>query len=178
MKQNNIIKQSAILRFRQAETSDLDYIMEVEHAEENAKYVIPYDLEKHTEMLNGENTKHFIVESADGSEKIGFLIISGLANPFAEIEFMRIIMAVKGKGYGREALKMMKSWAFENLKMHRAWLDAKVDNNRAINLYKDEGFVEEGIIRECIKTGDVYESLMILGILAREYFAGKEKNLF
>mgnify|MGYP007030620260 CR=1 FL=1 len=69
MKQNNIIKQSAILRFRQAETSDLDYIMEVEHAEENAKYVIPYDLEKHTEMLNGENTKHFIVESADGSEK-------------------------------------------------------------------------------------------------------------
>lgn len=29
MKQNNIIKQSAILRFRQAETSDLDYIMEV-----------------------------------------------------------------------------------------------------------------------------------------------------
>ena len=38
--------------------------------------------------------------------------------------------------------------------------------------------MEEGIIRECIKTGDVYESLMILGILAREYFAGKEKNLF
>ena len=87
-------------------------------------------------------------------------------------------MDVKGKGYGREALKMMKNWAFEDLKMHRAWLDAKVDNKRAINLYKDEGFVEEGIIRECIKTGDVYESLMILGILAKEYFSEKDKNLF
>lgn len=178
MSNNNIIKKSAILRFRQAEESDLDYIMKVEHAEENAKFVIPYDLEKHKEMLNSENTKHFIVETVDGNNKIGFLIISGLANPYAEIEFMRIIMDVKGKGYGREALKMMKNWAFEDLKMHRAWLDAKVDNHRAINLYKDEGFVEEGIIRECIKTGDVYESLMILGILAREYFAEKDKNLF
>ena len=138
----------------------------------------PYDLDKHNAVRNAGSAKPFIVETADGEDKIGFLIISGLANPFAEIEFMRIIMDVKGKGYGREALKMMKNWAFEDLKMHRAWLDAKVDNKRAINLYKDEGFVEEGIIRECIKTGDVYESLMILGILAKEYFSEKDKNLF
>jgi RimJ/RimL family protein N-acetyltransferase len=83
-------------------------------------------------------------------------------------------MDVKGKGYGREALKMLKSWAFDDLKFHRAWLDCKEHNARALHLYESEGLVREGLIRETIlsETGE-YESLVILGILDREYFATK-----
>ncbi|MEG6585410.1 GNAT family N-acetyltransferase [Dendrosporobacter sp. 1207_IL3150] len=170
-----IIKQSSIIRFRQAMDSDLDYIMETEHAEENAQYVIPWPKEEHARLLNIDNTKHFIVETADGFKKVGFVIVSGLKNPFQEIEFMRIIMADKGKGYGRETVKMLQAWAFEDLGAHRAWLDVKEYNDRARNLYKSEGFIEEGRIRDCIKTGDRYESLIILAILEDEYLEKLKK---
>lgn len=166
-----IITQSSAVRFRQAVLDDLDYIVETEHAEENAKYVIPWPREEHAKLLNTDNTKHFIVETADGGEKVGFVIVSGLKNPFQEIEFLRIIMAEKGRGYGRQTVRLLQSWAFKELGAHRAWLDVKDYNDRARNLYKSEGFVEEGHIRECIKNGDTYESLIILGILEHEYFA-------
>jgi len=167
----DIIKQSALIRFRQATEADLDYIMETEHAEENAQYVIPWPREEHERLLNIDNTKHFIVETADGTKKVGFVIVSGLKNPFQEVEFHRIIMAEKGKGYGREAVRLLQSLAFKDLGAHRAWLDVKDYNERARNLYKSEGFVEEGLIRDCIKNGDRYESLIILAILEDEYFA-------
>lgn len=166
-----IVKQGPLLRFRQAEEADLDYIMEVEYNEENAKYVIPYTRKKHRETLKTADAVHFIVETAKGDAKVGFLMIAGLANEFKEIEFTRIIMAVKGKGYGRETLKMLKSWAFDDLAYHRAWLDCKEHNARALHVYESEGFVREGLIRETILYQGVYESLVILGMLDREYKA-------
>lgn len=175
MENKKIIKQSDKIRFRQAQEEDLDYIMKVESAPENAMYVIPYPIEQHRETLNTPGAIHLIVETADGKDKVGFLMIAGLDNPFKEIEFTRIIMAVKGKGYGRETLKLLKAWAFEDLKYHRAWLDCKEHNARALHLYKSEGFMQEGLIRETILTDGVYESLAILGILGREYFAETKK---
>lgn len=43
---------------------------------------------------------------------------------------------VKGKGYGQETLEMLKSWAFDDLKFHRAWLDCKDHNTRALHVYE------------------------------------------
>lgn len=171
-----VVKQGPVLRFRQAEEADLDYIMETEYDDENAKFVIPYTREKHQETLQTADAIHLIVETADGREKVGFLMIAGLDNEFKEIEFTRIIMAVKGKGYGRETLKMLKAWAFDDLKYHRAWLDCKDYNDRALYLYESEGFIREGLIRETILYKGKYESLVILGMLDREYYADQKKT--
>lgn len=173
MDKAKIVYQGNRLRFRQAEEMDLDYIMQVEWAEENAKYVIPNSREQHRATLNTQSAIHLIVETHDGAEPVGFLMIAGLDNPSREIEFTRIIMAAKGKGYGRETLRMLKAWAFEELRFHRAWLDCKDHNARAMHLYESEGFVREGLIRETILTDGVYENLVILGILDREYFAAQ-----
>ncbi len=45
----------------------------------------------------------------------------------------------------------------------------KIHNDRARALYLSEGFREEGLLRECLKTGDGYESVFILSILESEY---------
>lgn len=167
-----IVKQSSLLRFRQAEENDMNYIMQTENVPENARYVIPYPEKQHRTTLNSKDAVHLIVETADGRQKVGFLMIAGLSNPFKEIEFTRIIIDVKGKGYGQETLRMLKSWAFDDLKFHRAWLDCKEHNARALHVYEKAGFVREGLIRETIMSLDgQYESLVILGILDREYFA-------
>lgn len=171
-----IVKQSEMLRFRQAEIADIDYIMQVEYIPENAKFVIPYPKEQHLETLNTKDAVHLIIETADGSQKVGFLMIAGLDNPFKEVEWTRIIIDVKGKGYGKETLRMLKSWAFDDLKFHRAWLDCKDYNDRALHVYESAGLIREALIRETIIGSDGnYENLVILGILDREYFAEKNK---
>ena len=166
-----IVATSERLRFRQAEEADLKYIMAVEHEPVDAQFVIPYDIDVHRAMLNGDNTKHFVVETHEG-EAVGFVIVSGLENPYGELEFMRIMVAKQGMGYGKETVGLLLKWGFETKKAHRAWLDCKPHNTRALHVYESAGFVREGLIRETIQAEDgTYEDLVILGILDREYFA-------
>ncbi|WP_196591342.1 GNAT family N-acetyltransferase [Pectinatus frisingensis] len=172
-----IIKTGKRLQFRQAQKADMDYIMEVEYKPDNAKYVIPYTREVHMQTLNTKDATHLIIETIDTKQKVGFLMIAGLDNTSKEIEFTRIILDEKGKGYGHETLQMLKSWAFDDLKFHRAWLDCKDYNARALHVYESEGLVREGFIRETILTDGVYENLVILGILDREYFAQQKNDL-
>jgi RimJ/RimL family protein N-acetyltransferase len=63
----------------------------------------------------------------------------------------------------------VKKIAFEKLAAHRLWLDVRQKNERAYNLYRSEGFVEEGILRECILYNGNYESLIIMSILKDEF---------
>ena len=173
MTAQKIIKTGERLIFRQATAADIDYILQVEYSPENAKYVIPYTKEIHMLSLDTPGAVHLIIETLADEKKVGFLMIAGLDNPSKEIEFTRIILDVKGQGYGHETMKMLKSWAFDDLKFHRAWLDCKDHNARALHLYESEGFQREGLIRETILTEGVYENLVILGILDREYEAQK-----
>lgn len=166
-----IVAKSERLQFRQAQEADLDYIMAVEHEPIDAQFVIPYDADVHRAMLDGDNTKHFIVETHAG-EAVGFVIVSGLENPYGELEFMRIMVAKQGLGYGKETVGLLLKWGFEIRRAHRAWLDCKPHNTRALHVYESAGFVREGLIRETIQAEDgTYEDLVILGILDREYFA-------
>lgn len=173
--QAKIIKTGKRLRFRQATEADMDYIMQVEYIPGNAKYVIPYTREVHMQTLDTPSATHLIIETLDGSEKVGFLMIAGLDNPSKEIEWTRIIVDKKGHGYGHETLQMLESWAFDDLKFHRGWLDCKDYNARALHVYESEGLVREALLRETILTDGVYENLIILAILDREYFARKDK---
>ena len=74
-------------------------------------------------------------------------------------------------------MRRIKALTFRQLGFHRAWLDCKDYNARALHLYESEGMVREGLIRETIITNGVYENLVILGLLDREYRARKAANL-
>lgn len=174
---DKIIKEGSRLRFRQATVADMDYIMEAEYRPENARYVIPYTREVHMLTLDSEGAIHIIIEEKATGAKVGFLMIAGLDNPSKEVEWTRMILDAKGKGYGHETLKLLKAWAFDDLKFHRAWLDCKDYNARALHVYESEGLQREGLIRETILTDGVYENLVILGILDREFFARREQGL-
>ena len=95
------------------------------------------------------------------------MILAGITNP--NIEFRRVVISNKGKDFGRETLRLVKKVVFGQLNAHRLWLDVRYKNQRAQNLYKSEGFVEEGILRECILYNENYESLIVMSILKNEY---------
>jgi len=54
---------------------------------------------------------------------------------------------------------------------HRLWLDVKSKNARARHLYQSEGFVEEGVMRECLLEDGHFESLVLMSMLRQEFEA-------
>ncbi|XEC94472.1 GNAT family N-acetyltransferase [Paenibacillus tarimensis] len=82
---------------------------------------------------------------------------------------MRLVVDDKGKGIGKKALRLIKKWAFEELRAKRLWLNVKVSNSRAKYVYESEGFSLEGTLRECLKNDNKFESLYIMSILRSEY---------
>ena len=172
-----ILAEGPRLRLRRAGERDLPYIMKLEFEPENLKFIVPFDEEFHHKIITeGKASLDIIVEKHDGTP-VGYILMNGLLTEAKEAEWTHFIIGEKGQGYGHEAMKLIKALTFRELGFHRAWLDCKDYNARALHLYESEGMVREGLIRETIITNGVYENLVILGLLDREYRARKAANL-
>lgn len=167
---NKILGQSKLIRLRPTQENDLDFVFEAEHHSDNRDYVDQWTKEKHLSVMQDKDILHLIVEDNNDSKPVGYIIISGLENLNRNIELKRIVITEKGKGFGRESLKLIKRLSFEKLKVHRLWLDVRDHNLRAQKLYESEGFIEEGFLRECVLYKGKFESLIIMSILEIEYF--------
>lgn len=168
----DILIEGSRLRLRKAVEQDLDFILDLEYAEDNLPFIVPFDRDFHTNVITkGEASMDVIVEEVETGEPVGYFLVAGLKTDAKEMEWTHVIIAKKGMGYGHEAMQLIKKWCFAVQKFHRAWLDCKDYNTRALHLYESEGMVREGLIRETILTNGVYENLVILGILDREYEA-------
>ena len=173
-----ILQEGKRLRLRKAELTDLDYIMGLEYEPENLQFIVPFDRDFHAKLISeGNAAMDVIVEEKETGDAAGYLMINGLKTEAREMEWTHVIIGKKGRGYGHEAMKLLKAWAFDTLHFHRAWLDCKDYNERALHLYESEGILREGLIRETILTNGVYENLVILGILDREYQERKAQGL-
>lgn len=166
---SQIIANSDMVILRRTEPQDLEFVYAAEQHEDNRDYVSQQTMEQHLGMIENDNMLHLIVESA--SRPVGYILMSGLTSRNRCIELKRFVITDKGKGFGRETLRLCKSIAFEVEKVHRLWLDVVEHNQRARHLYRSEGFVEEGILRECDFYEGKFQSMVIMSILEHEYRA-------
>ena len=151
------------------ELTKLDNILKIIQIEsENSDYIGQYDFCQHKAVIDSDNELHLSIFDKSDSLLIGHIILAGLKNNNDSIEFKRIVVSKKGFGFGRDAIGLIKKYCFENLKAHRVWLDVYSDNNRAIRLYKSQGFRTEGLLRDCIKQDGKYRSLKIMSILQND----------
>jgi RimJ/RimL family protein N-acetyltransferase len=157
------------IKLRSTTLGDIDYVFQSENEECNKTFIGTWTKDQHISSLNNPDMRHLIIEHAGSKNKIGYIILGGLTNPNKSIEFIRIVVNDKGKGYGRQAVHLIEKIAFEQLKAHRLWLDVKEFNRTAQNLYESEGFIVEGKLRDYFKTEDCYESLIIMSVLESEY---------
>ena len=156
------------IRLRPTKDSDLDFVLGAEQNAENRLFVSEWTREEHHEAFENKDLSHLIIETFDG-ERVGYIILAGLENANKSVEFRRIVVTEKTCGYGKQALRLVKKIAFEELKAHRLWLDVKEQNARARHVYKAEGFQADGVLRECLKTENGYESLVVMSMLRDEY---------
>ncbi|MBS4535770.1 GNAT family N-acetyltransferase [Clostridium sp. D2Q-14] len=148
---------------------DLDRIIEIERNKENSKYVFSWSKERHLEAINSSSEIHITIKLKEDDLIVGYVLLNNIGGADESIEFRRIAIDKKGKGYGRESIKLIKKLAFEKEKCHRLWLDVYDDNHRGLALYLSEGFNIEGVLRESKKGKNGYRSLIVLSILEHEY---------
>jgi len=153
--------------------SDLDFVITVEQDPANLPFITPWDRTQHEGAIRFPDFRHFIVEAGSGYPSAGFVILQGCRNPHRSIELKRIVLQAElhGRGHGRVAIRLLAQMAFRDLGAHRLWLDVKGRNVRAQALYRSEGFVEEGRLRESVKSGDGWQSLIVLSMLRDEHAA-------
>jgi diamine N-acetyltransferase len=157
------------LRLRPTMLSDLDYVISVENDEQNQPFITPWERTQHEGAVRFPDFRHFIIEAGPAYERAGFVILQGCRNPHGSVELKRIVLQPKGRGLGRACVRLLKQMAFRDLHAHRFWLDVKTLNTRAFALYESEGFIEEGRLRESVKVGDGYDSLIVMSMLESEY---------
>lgn len=161
--------RSEPVRLRPTTEEDLAFVLDAEGDGDSAPYVVPWPRDRHRDALLGEDSAHFVLERIEDAAAVGYVILAGLAGEDASVEFKRVVVTEKGRGYGRTALRLVKKLAFEELGAHRLWLDVKEGNTRARRAYEAEGFVVEGVLRECLKVEDSFDSLVVMSMLESEY---------
>lgn len=164
----NFIIENTNIGITKTVYDNVNFVISIESKEENKSFITPYDKNRHFQVIDSKDEEHLTVWEKDTEKIVGFIIIAGLENLNLSLEFRRIVIQDKGKGFGRQCLKLIKEYCFNILKFHRLWLDVFDDNERAIALYKAEGFKVDGHLREVIKQGEIYRTLILLSILENE----------
>ena len=147
---------------------DLDFVTGAEREPDNRGFILSWERERHAAAISDDDFAHWIIEHPEEG-RVGFVILAGLRDPSRSIEFRRSVVTAKRRGIGRAGVREVKRRAFRELGAHRLWLDVKEHNERARSLYKSEGFVEEGILRDSLLGERGYESLVVMSMLESEY---------
>ena len=77
----------------------------------------------------------------------------------------------QGKGYASETIKVLIDFIFKTKKFNRIELGVFIKNKRAFNLYKNIGFIKEGVCRQAgwNKITKQFDDMVIMSILRNEW---------
>ncbi|MBN9393445.1 MAG: GNAT family N-acetyltransferase [Chloroflexi bacterium] len=128
-------------------------------------------IEKEEAKFNDDNTvSEFRIRENGTDRLVGLTWLSGIDRSFGTSHLSVNIgnPEDRGKGYGSEAIRLICSYAFKELRLHRVALVVYQYNDRAFELYKRLGFKEEGRAREAIYRNGRYFDCIQMGMLEGE----------
>jgi RimJ/RimL family protein N-acetyltransferase len=107
-----------------------------------------------------------IEDKADGA-LVGFAYLNGI-DWFARNAELGVLIGERsrqGKGLAKEALALVAGYAFETLNLNKLYLRVAAFNDRALRLYRDFGFVEEGRQRQQAFVRGRYHDVVLMGLI-------------
>ena len=75
----------------------------------------------------------------------------------------------QGRGYAREAVELMCTYAFDELRLHKVTADAYAVNEASRGLFESVGFTQEGVGREDAFFDGEYQDSVYYGLLEDEW---------
>lgn len=166
---------SELIDLRLTTEQDLDFVLGAEQDGNNRRFIGQWSREKHAAAITDEDMLHLILQEKSG-RPAGYVIITGLQDPNLSVCLLRIVVHAQGRGYGKKLLGLLTRWVFTHTETHRLWLDVNERNSRARHVYEAAGFKVDGLLRESIKRGDTFESMLIMSILRPEYKGGGQRQ--
>jgi len=143
--------------------------------QENVKqyffYRGPFNKESHerwlTEKVDTGIVAQFIVCQKEDDRPIGCTYLRDIDydNKKAEYGVFLGEEGVRGKGIGKEILKLTLKYAFENLELHRVYARVREDNMPSLCSFLNCGFEKEALLRESVYCDGKYLNVVILGII-------------
>jgi len=138
VEETEILTSWGQLRLRTANIEDYDFINTAERDEDCAKWVNNWPLGLRIEKFGDNNFFQTMIET-DGGHPIGFIDFRDMLHD-TQVYLKRIVIAERGKGYGKEAMYLSQKFAFEILGRNRLYLGTKAENVRAQHVYHSTGF--------------------------------------
>ena len=80
----------------------------------------------------------------------------------------------RGRGLGRRVVGLLLDHGFGDMNLNRIHLEVLVSNIRAIRVYRDCGFLEEGTRRQAAFRDGAYQDILLMAILKSEHEARRD----
>ncbi len=127
-----------------------------------------------TRTINNPAIKVFAICLNENNQHIGNISLQQISAKNQSAEFAILIgePRVYGKGVGYEAAKLLITYAFNELNLHRLYCGTHAENIAMQHLARKLGMQEEGIRRDAIFKNDQFADIIEYGILANEYLKG------
>jgi len=164
-----MVLETERLAIVEAVEADIEWIISQERDEENSRFVWIGTHEEHRAEIADPGHRLLVIRRKDGVETVGYAL-ARLDFMSERFELRRIVIAQKGRGYGRESMEALLKYAFETLKFNRFWLDVYPDNAVGIKLYESLGLHRDGVLRQNFKSERGYLDQIIYSMLKEEYF--------
>ncbi|MEC6823545.1 spermidine N1-acetyltransferase [Photobacterium sp. NCIMB 13483] len=170
------------IRLRALEQTDLRFIHQLNNNRAIMSYWFEepyesfYELEElYRKHIHDSTERRFIAENND-KESIGLVELVEINSIHRSAEFQIIIAPdFQGNGYARALINRALNYAFTILNLHKVYLHVATANEKAIYLYEECGFIEEGhLVKEIFINGQ-YTDVKRMYMLQDEYLASRSK---
>lgn len=164
------------LQFRPIEREDLEQLQIWRNSPEIRVRCREYrllsmtDQERWFESLSGDRSVYMLMVINDGVP-IGICGLTGINWAYRNAELSIYVgpRDERGKGWGRTIVRKLLSVAFNELNLHRVWLECYQFNLHGIRLFRKCGFSFEGLLRDHVYKNGAYHPSVMMGILKTEW---------
>lgn len=113
------------------------------------------------------------IATIDDDACVGEIVLNDLDshNRACSLRISLMGPGVFGRGYGSQAIELVLGHAFEVVGLHRVDLEVYAFNTRAIHVYRQCGFVEEGVRRDALWWEGTFHDALLMSMLAPEWKA-------
>lgn len=144
-----------------------------EFVRRNFIYQKPFTMEGHQSwvetMVKTGKVVQFIICTKE-NRPVGSVYLRDIDKEHSKAEYGIFIgeKEALGCGYGTQAAKLMLTYAFKELKLHKVMLRVLAGNERAKKSYEKAGFIQEAYLKDEVRLKDGFKDVILMACFAPE----------
>jgi len=168
------------IRLRALEPEDLEMLYDWENNQTYwiisntiapfSKYILKKYIENSHKSIYETGQLRLMIDLIAEKRTIGTIDVFDF-DPFHKRAGVGILIADESsrrKGYASMSLKCLIDYCFNTLQIHQLYCNILASNSESMELFKKQGFVQAGIKKDWIKTGDQYMDEYMFQLIEKE----------